>query len=188
MRVLNSTTALQSLAEGEGISRYDAVLIVAQRAKEKAYESAEEQTGYLGSSFGGSSFGTAMRKPKPAQSEVIGAIEELLTDVQDNGEFPQLITPGTPEELQELEELEDLTAAASGLETTPKAVEEPVKETAEGIVEPIEEETAVDDNFDDDLDMLLMDGDEKLADLFGNAFGVGEENIEASGMSPGDAG
>ena len=42
MRVLNSTASFQQVAEGRGVSRYDQVLIVAARAKENAYNSADD--------------------------------------------------------------------------------------------------------------------------------------------------
>ena len=67
MQVLNSTASLQQRAEDLEISRYDAVLIVAARAKDNAYQSAEEQPGYIGSSFGGP-MGNGMRRPPPATS------------------------------------------------------------------------------------------------------------------------
>ena len=79
LETLNSTATLQQLAEDREISRYDAVLIVAARAKEKAYQSVDEEEGrgYIGSSFGGP-MGAGARKPLPAKSQVVTRDWSLL--------------------------------------------------------------------------------------------------------------
>ena len=97
MEMLNTTATLQQLAEDKDISRYDAVLLVSARAKELAYKASEEEGSYLGSSFGGP-MGVGSRKPLPAKSQVVTAIEELLDEVQTTGELPELVPPGTPED------------------------------------------------------------------------------------------
>ena len=124
MRVLNSTSTLQQHAEDLQISHYDAVLIVAARAKENAYQAAEEQPGgYIGSSFDGP-MGSGMKRPPPAKSQVISAIEELLVEVEENGRLPDLVTPGIPDELLEMMAAESAAEASEALAAERAAAKE----------------------------------------------------------------
>jgi len=112
MSMLNHTASLQQRAESLEISRYDAVLIVAARAKENAYQSAEEDgPAYIGSGFGGP-MGAGARRPLPAKSQVVVAIEELLDEVEKTGHLPQLATPG--DQSEELERWAEHRAAQDG--------------------------------------------------------------------------
>lgn len=124
MRTLNSTSRLQQNAVDQQISHYDAVLIVAARAKENAYQAAEDQPGYIGNSFDGP-MGSGMRRPPPAKSQVITAIEELNAEFDEKGCFPELVTPGIPDELLEM------MAAESAAEASAKLAEERAKEQEE---------------------------------------------------------
>lgn len=147
---LNSTASLQKMAEDLGTSRYDTVLMVAARAKENAYQNAEEQPGYIGNSFGGD-MGMGMRRPPPARSQVVTAVEELLAQVGETGEMPELVTPGIPQEiLDEWAEEEAAEAAAA---------------EAAALADGVEEE-----EFDDDL----------LDELFGDDLGLPAEDVDAS--------
>ena len=51
--------------------------------------------------------GTGARKPKPARSEVVGAIEELLVEYEETNALPRLITPGIPQEMLDQWDAED---------------------------------------------------------------------------------
>jgi len=173
MRVLNRTATLQQLAEDRGISRYDTCLIVAVRAKEKAYASAEEPGGYLGSSFGGP-MGSGMRKPKPAKSQVVAAVEELLEEVDMVGEFPQLVTPGIPPELEEQwlrEEEEEAAARAAEALSTEDAAEaaaavsamelgELFSDALDGVLDEDDDAREVAEDDEDDPLAALLDGED----------------------------
>ena len=105
MEMLNSTSTLQDQAEDLGVNRYDAVLIVAARAKQNAFQSVDDQPGgYLGNSFGGN-MGTGARRAKSKKSQVVSAIEELIGEVDETGELPDIVIPILPEE-DELDEEE----------------------------------------------------------------------------------
>lgn len=255
MRVLNKTSNFQKTTDTLEISHYDAVLIVAARAKQNAYEHAEEiSTGYIGSSFGGSNIGSGMRKKKPAKSEVVSAIEELLTEYDETGELPELVTPGIPQDVldqwaaeEAAEEAALLKAAkanataaraAAKASLSPEAAAAAAKQAADklGLEDEVHEEEAEEeaeeeeeDEEEEDEDLLAsLLGDEEdfeddvaleedsfdeeeeaaappaasesaaaadeslaedeLADLFGSVQVSGDGAIEASGMSPGDAG
>ena len=203
METLNTTASMQVAAEKRGLSRYDTVLLVSARAKENAYQSAEEETGpgYIGSSFGGT-MGAGMRKPLPAKSQVVTALEELLQEVEETGDLPQLITPGIPEGWEEaqaaqmaavLAAQESAQAEADGQALDGAAAAAKAAEKAAGIAadaglsdgaSPEDGLAAMltDDIFDDDLEL------EEDDDIFGSAGNDGDDSIEASGMSPGDAG
>jgi len=186
MAMLNTTASLQQQAEDMEISRYDQVLLVAQRAKENAYQSAEEETGpgYLGSSFGGP-MGAGMRKPLPAKSQVVSAIEELLEEVQTTGELPDLVTPGTPPE--ELPGYDDAEAAAAEAAAAADAAEE----DDERMLEMLLEEVAFDDEAEEEeeaVDEAVEAAMGDVLDLFQAVGDGGDGGIEASGMSPGDGG
>jgi hypothetical protein len=168
LETLNSTATLQQLAEDREISRYDAVLIVAARAKEKAYQSVDEEEGrgYIGSSFGGP-MGAGARKPLPAKSQVVAAVEELLGEVEETGELPELVTPGLPSE-EDLDRWAMDASAAQGLDPAEAAaalaaakgdaaaaeemeLDELEQEAAAGLAALLADE-AFDDDFDDDED------------------------------------
>ena len=105
MEMLNSTSTLQDQAEDLGVNRYDAVLIVAARAKQNAFQSVDDQPGgYLGNSFGGN-MGTGARRAKSKKSQVVSAIEDLIGEVDETGELPDIVIPNLPEE-DELDEEE----------------------------------------------------------------------------------
>ena len=125
MRMLNSTAKLQERAVDKGISHYDAVLIVAARAKENAYQTAEDQPGYIGNSFDGP-MGSGLRRPPPAKSQVMTAIEELNEEYNERGGFPELVTPGIPDELLEMMAAESAAEASAKL----KKEREEARETA----------------------------------------------------------
>jgi len=255
MRVLNKTSAFQTVADEQEVSHYDAVLIVAARAKQNAYENAEDAGGYIGNSFGGN-LGAGMRKKKPAKSEVVSAIEQLLDEYDETGELPELVTPGIPQDVLDQwaaeEAAEEAAAAANasaanaaargsidegeaalladlgllpgdvslqGLGRLAEDAEEEedddddegaeedddVGEDEAAVVEEEEEEDVLasllgDDDFDD---VVILDEDEEeleadsndddgladdLADLFGSVSTSADGVVEASGMSPGDAG
>ena len=114
MANLNRTTELQRAAESVGVNRYEAVLIAARRAKDKAYQSAEDEVGYIGSSYGGP-MGGISRRPPPATSQVLRAIEELCDEVEATGKLPALN--------REEEEEEEAAAAAGGGEAAADAAE-----------------------------------------------------------------
>jgi len=219
MRVLNRTATLQAMATEREVSIYDAVLMVAARAKESAYQAVEDQPGYIGSSFGGP-MGSGVHKPLPARSHVVGAIEDLLEEAAITGELPEVVTPGIPDELLEqwaLEESEAEAAAAEAEAAAASTVGAASKHaSARGEEEEDEEEEADkdeddeshddntldgatadddiidallddDDDFEDDVDVDFLDDD--ISDLFGDlSDGASDDNIEASGMSPGDSG
>jgi hypothetical protein len=225
VRVLNRTASLQQFAETEkGVSRYDTVLIVAARAKENAYRDAEEQTGYIGSSFDGR-MGSGMRRPPPAKSQVVSAVEELLEEAQETGELPELITPGTPEDLleEELQEedwendmeedfLDEESRAALAAAEADAAADAAAEDAATAVAETPKSDAHVvvgdsDGAADDELLANLLgedfveteEGDEfedtlqaaeEVGDLFSQMGAVGSDDgaVEASGMSPGDAG
>ena len=216
MKTLNTTASFQAEAEGRGISRYDTVLLVSARAKENAYQSAEEDgPGYIGSSFGGP-MGAGMRKPLPAKSQVVTAIEELLTEVEETGSLPQLLTPGIPEgwEAAQAAQVEAFEAAhaaqaeaeAQGLgdEAAAEAAAAAAAAVAARVAGMRDDDAEVDGESDDAIgdgddlaamltddtfdDDLDLDGDDDIAELFSGAGGEGDDSIEASGMSPGDRG
>jgi len=235
MEYLNRTATLQVVAEEQTISRYDAVLVVAQRAKENAYQSVEEETGYLGSSFGGS-VGSGMRKPLPAKSQVVAAIEELLEEVEVTGRLPDVVLPtmrqslgdwvdpadrveeaDVPAELALADAAANLDAPASAAESGPEKLLEDLLTSAAASEELLEEdfddelipetpgedtkgladlltsaaasEDLLEEDFDDELIPDTPGEDTKgLADLLGIIGTGGGDNVEASGMSPGDRG
>ena len=84
MRVLNHSTVLLQGGIEKGLSRYELVLTVAQRAKENAYMSTEEEEGYPGVADG---MGPRLQ---PAKSEVVEAIEQLEKELLETGELPEL--------------------------------------------------------------------------------------------------
>lgn len=43
--------------------------------------------------------GSGVRKPKPAKSDIVSAIEHLIAEYEETGELPELVTPGIPDEL-----------------------------------------------------------------------------------------
>lgn len=82
MANLEKTTAVQRFAKELGISHFTAVLMVSQRAKELDDAAREEDTSYVGNSFGGS-LGAGARKKKPAKSLVVLAVEQLLEEANE---------------------------------------------------------------------------------------------------------
>ena len=296
MRVLNKTAAFQKASGALEVSHYDAVLMVAARAKQNAYEHAEVSaapplrfaltvifvivvartrtsprletdgvclaclvqeagTGYIGSSFGGN-MGQGVRKKKPAKSEVVSAIEELVDEYEASGKLPELVTPGIPQDVLDqwaeeeaaeeaalmaaavakkslaAQKKSDRAAAAASAAAKLKALsqqgaldDDEEEEGGEGDEDEDEDDVVVDedddyvlasllgeDDFEDDV--LLEDedveavakadgaargsgrpaagddafDDDELADLFGSVGMSRDGAVEASGMSPGDAG
>ena len=43
--------------------------------------------------------GQGVRKKKPAKSEVVSAIEELVDEYEASGKLPELVTPGIPQDV-----------------------------------------------------------------------------------------
>ena len=215
----------------------------------------EAGTGYIGSSFGGN-MGQGVRKKKPAKSEVVSAIEELVDEYEASGKLPELVTPGIPQDVldqwAEEEAAEEAAlmaaavakkslaaqkksnraAAAASAAAKLKALsqqgaldDDDDEEGGEGDEDEDEDDVVVDedddyvlasllgeDDFEDDV--LLEDedveaeaeadgaaggsglpvagddafDDDELADLFGSVGMSRDGAVEASGMSPGDAG
>ncbi|KAL3892868.1 MAG: hypothetical protein SGPRY_014705 [Prymnesium sp.] len=83
LRILNQTHKLLSEGMEQGISRYDIVLTVAQRAKENALQMSEEEEAYPSGGMG--------PKVKPARSEVVIALDELNEELIETGQLPELL-------------------------------------------------------------------------------------------------
>jgi len=203
MSMLNHTASLQQRAEALEVSRYDAVLIVAARAKENAYQSAEEDgPAYIGSGFGGP-MGAGTRRPLPAKSQVVAAIEELLEEVESTGLLPQLATPGTPpEELdrwaehQAAQEEDASVALLSddalaerplGTEGSTRANAAPTTPAGDPALSATPDGDGDANGDDDDLLAGLLNHDGFDDSLSLDLFDLGSDSsVEASGMSPGD--
>jgi hypothetical protein len=215
----------------------------------------EAGTGYIGSSFGGN-MGQGVRKKKPAKSEVVSAIEELVDEYEASGKLPELVTPGIPQDVLDqwaeeeaadeaalmaaavakkslaAQKKSDRAAAAASAAAKLKALsqqgaldDDEEEEGGEGDEDEDEDDVVVDedddyvlasllgeDDFEDEV--LLEDedveavaeadgaargsgrpaagddafDDDELADLFGSVGMSRDGAVEASGMSPGDAG
>ena len=196
MRVLNSTHKFQQAAESLEMSHYDAVLLVAARAKENAYQTAEEQPGYIGSSFGGDNIGSGLKRPAPAKSQVITAIEELNSEFAESGQLPELVTPGIPEELLEM------MAAESAAEASEALAAERAKEAEERLQEKLAARAAsgaeadpayplptarAKDEDEDDVEDEDEDSEDLLEALLG-ATNADEDDVVSLPDDDGDAG
>mmetsp|Transcript_46927 Transcript_46927/g.116203 ORF Transcript_46927/g.116203 Transcript_46927/m.116203 type:complete len:297 (-) Transcript_46927:200-1090(-) len=84
LQVLNTTSTLLSGGMEKGLTRYDVVLMVAQRAKSNALQTSEESEGYPGP------MGGMGARPQPVKSEVVLAIEQLEKELRETGELPEL--------------------------------------------------------------------------------------------------
>ena len=98
--------------------------------------------------------GSGMRKKKPAKSEVIGAIEELLEEYQETGELPELITPGIPLEILEQMEQEAAQAAQAEADRAAAALSPSAKQKRGTTLSERAEQLTEDQQLYDDLGLL----------------------------------
>ena len=197
MRVLNKSSTLLEGGINKGLSRYELVLTVAQRAKENTFQSTEDDEGYPGAAGG------AMGKLRPQKSEVVAAVEELVIELEETGKLPDLADfddQGNylePTGYRTVEASPQSWAEAPPPPRPPRAASPKAKRAKAQAPSPVEPPPPVsfdleEDLFDDALDLVgegmpSLVGEEELVgkeELVGQATvdkGLAEELVDDSG-------